>query len=141
MADILLKENWIKPPQKKGDAPHLLGGQCTVCGFCCFPFRATCSKCRRDDSMQEIALGPRAKLETFALMQVGPPDIPAPYIMAYVRTKEGALIFTLVTGCEIKEDAVHLGQEMELVLEKIKEDENGNNLIGWKFRPVEGGVQ
>lgn len=139
--DILLKENWIKLPQKNGDPPHLLGGRCQVCGFCCFPYRFACSKCRRDDSMQEVALGPRARLETFALMQVGPPDIPTPYIMAYVRTKEGALIFTLVTGCEVREDAVHLGQEMELVLEKIKEDENGNNLIGWKFRPVAGGPQ
>jgi len=25
---------------------------------------------------------------------------------------------------------------MELVLEKVKEDGKGNNLIGWKYKPV-----
>ncbi len=86
--------------------------------------------------MGEIKLGPYGTLETFAVMQVGPPDFPAPYIMGYVRMKEGTQIFTLVAGCEPRDDALKLGEEMELVIEKIKEDEQGNNLIGWKFRPT-----
>jgi uncharacterized OB-fold protein len=90
--------------------------------------------------MGNIELGPKATLESFAVMQVGIPDIPAPYIMAYVRITEGPLIFTLITGCEAKDDALLIGQEMELVIEKIKQDENGNNLLGWKFRPVKGGL-
>jgi len=88
--------------------------------------------------MEEIKLSPYATLENFALMQVGPPDFPAPYIMGYVRTKEGALVFTLITGCETRDDALELGEEMELTIEKIREDDQGNNLIGWKFRPTRG---
>ena len=33
-------------------------------------------------------------------------------------------------------EALKLGQEVELVVGKIKEDEKGNDIIGWKFRPV-----
>ena len=86
--------------------------------------------------MGEIKLGPYATLENFAVMQVGPPEFPTPYIIGYVRMKEGALIFTPITGCEARDDALDLGEEMELTIEKIKEDDQGNNLIGWKFRPT-----
>jgi len=86
--------------------------------------------------MSEIKLGPYGILETFAVMQVGPPDFPPPYIMGYVRTMEGALVFTLITGCEAQDNALEIGQKMELLVEKIKEDRQGNNLVGWKFRPV-----
>ncbi len=86
--------------------------------------------------MEEIRLSRYATLETFAVMQVGPPDFPPPYIMGYVRTKEGTLIFTLITGCEARDDALELGEKMELIIEKIREDGQGNNLIGWKFKPT-----
>jgi len=33
------------------------------------------------------------------------------------------------------------GEEMELVVDTIKEDDKGNELIGWKFRPCEGGSE
>jgi uncharacterized OB-fold protein len=90
--------------------------------------------------MENIEIGPKATLVSFAVMQVGTPDIPAPYIMAYVKTQEGISIFTLITGCEARDDALFIGQEMEMVIEKIKQDENGNDLLGWKFRPFKGGL-
>ena len=34
--------------------------------------------------MEETRLGPYASLETYAVMQVGPPDFPAPYIIGNV---------------------------------------------------------
>jgi uncharacterized OB-fold protein len=86
--------------------------------------------------MEQIKLGHRGTLETFAVMQVGPPDFPPPYIIGYIRTKEGALVFTPITGCEAADDALQIGEEMELVIEKIKEDGEGNSLLGWKYKPA-----
>ena len=54
--------------------------------------------------------------------------------------KEGASVFTLITGCEVRDDALDLGEDMELTLEKVGTDSRGNNLIGWKFKPVKGKV-
>ena len=90
--------------------------------------------------MEEVKLGPYATLETFAVMRVGTPDFPPPYIMGYVRMKEGASVFTLITGCEARDDALDLGEEMELTVEKVGTDRQGNNLIGWKFKPIKGKV-
>ncbi len=141
VADLPIKEGLFHVPQSPDDKPYLIGSRCRVCGYSSFPKKEVCIKCRRDDSIEEVKLGPHGTLETFAVMQVGPPDFPAPYMMGYVRTDEGALIFTLITGCEARDDALELGEEMELTIEKIKEDRQGNSLIGWKFRPIRKRVQ
>lgn len=136
MADLPLKEGLFHIPESPDEKPYLIGSRCSVCGYTCFPRKIVCVKCRQNGTMKEIKLGPHGTLETFAVMQVGPPDYPPPYIMGYVRTKEGALVFTLITGCEPQDDALDIGEEMELVIENIRKDEEGNSLVGWKFKPV-----
>lgn len=86
--------------------------------------------------MEDLKLGPKGTLQNFAVMQVGPPDFPPPYIMGYVQLEEGPVVFATITGCEANDEALELGQPMELVIEKIKEDRDGNSLLGWKFKPV-----
>lgn len=86
--------------------------------------------------MEDIPLGSTGTLETFAVMQVGPPGFQVPYVIGYVRTREGVLVFTPITGCEPKDEALKIGEAMELVIEKIKEDGKGNSLLGWKYKPV-----
>ncbi|MDD5081934.1 MAG: OB-fold domain-containing protein [Dehalococcoidales bacterium] len=137
MTDLPLREGLFHIPESPGDKPYLIGSRCRVCGYACFPGKSVCVRCRRDDTMAEIKLGPYATLETFTVMRVGPHDFPPPYVIGYVRMKEGAPVFTLITDCEPKDDALKLGQEMELVIGKIREDSRGNNVIGWKFKPAE----
>jgi uncharacterized OB-fold protein len=86
--------------------------------------------------MENIPLGSHGRLETFAVMQVGPPGFKVPYVIGYVKTREGALVFAPITGCEAKDEALKVGEEMELVIEKVKEDGKGNHLIGWKYKPA-----
>ena len=86
--------------------------------------------------MEDLKLGPYGTLENFAVMQVGMPDFPAPYVIGYVRTEEGALVFAPITGCEARDDALALGEEMELVIEVIRRDKEGNEVVGWKFKPT-----
>jgi len=136
MAELPLKKGLFHIPESPDDKPYLIGSRCRTCGYTCFPRKEACVKCRQNGTTDEIKLGPYGTLETFAVMQVGPPDFPPPYIMGYVRTKEDALVFTLITGCEPRDDALDIGEEMELVIEKIKEDEEGNSLVGWKFKPI-----
>lgn len=86
--------------------------------------------------MELAQIGRRARLESFAVAQQAPPGFAAPYIQAVVRLEEGPLVFTLVTGCEPRDDALVPGQEMELVIEPLRQDENGTTILGWKYRPV-----
>lgn len=136
MVEIPIKDGLFHKPQGRGDPAYLIGSRCSLCGYCCFPKKTICTRCRRDNCMEEIQIGVRGKLDSFAVMQVGTPDLPAPYIIGYVKVSEGPLIFSMITGCEPREDALELGEEMELVIEKIKEDENGDDIIGWKYEPI-----
>ena len=138
MNQILLKKDLFHAPETPDDKPYLFGGRCSVCGYTCFPEKKVCLRCLRDDSMAPLKLGRHGRLETFAVMRVGTPDFQAPYVIGYVKTDEGALVFTQITECEPEDDALKIGEEMELVIEEIRKDGQGNELIGWKYRPVRG---
>ena len=125
-----------KMPESDNKKPSLIGSRCKLCGYACFPKKEVCVKCVRDDSMEETTFGPYALLDSFAVIHVAPPGFRAPYIQAYVILENGPKIFTLISGCEADDNALAIGQKMELVIEKIKTDENGDDLIGWKFKPV-----
>lgn len=86
--------------------------------------------------MREVPLSRKGKIDSFTVARQGTPGFLAPYIQAYVLLPEKVKIFTLIEGPEPEDDALTIGQEVELVLAKIREDEYGNGIIGWKFRPV-----
>ena len=121
------------------DRSYLIGSKCRACGRTFFPRRSVCRVCMRDDTMEETALSTRGKIDTFTVIGVAPVGFKAPYIQAYVDLPEGPRIFSLITGVEPSETALRDGEEVELVIDKIREDENGNDLIGYKFRPVNQG--
>jgi len=133
-----IKEGHFHEPESGHDKPYLIGSRCRVCGYVCFPKKDVCVRCLRDDTMEETHFGPDGVLESFAVMQVAPSGFSAPYIQGYVTLKDGPKVFTLMTGCPPDDDALKVGQEMELVIETIRENEKGDELIGWKFRPVKG---
>jgi len=136
MTDVLLKEGLFHVPESPDDMPYLIGSRCRVCEYTTFPRKKVCIRCLRDDTMEEIGLGRHGKLETFAIMRVGPPEFTLPYAVGYVRTDEGVRVFSQLTGFEMDDDALDLGEEMELVIDTVRKNEKGENVIGWKFRPV-----
>ena len=118
------------------DKSYLIGSRCSHCGRTFFPKRLVCWVCMRDDTMEETPLSTRGKIDTFTVVHVAPIGFKAPYIQGFVDLPEGPRIFTLITGCEPSEGAIEEGAEVELVIDKISEDEKGNDLIGYKFRLV-----
>ena len=73
-------------------------------------------------------------LFTFTITHQGPKGFTTPYASGYIDLPEGVRIYSLLTDW----NSVKLepGLEMELVLGKICEDTEGNDLIGYKFRPL-----
>ena len=122
------------------DKSYLIGSRCSACGRTFFPKRSVCRICMRDDTMEDTALSTRGKIDTFTVVQVAPVGFKAPYIQAFVDLPEGVRIFSLITGCDPVENALEEGEEVELVINKIREDEKGNDLIGYQFRPVGKGI-
>jgi len=51
-----------------------------------------------------------------------------------VRLPEGVLIYSLVTDC--RPEDVHVGMEVEIKPVKVREDEEGREVLAFAFRPL-----
>jgi len=122
-------------PTSKEDEPYLIGSKCRKCGLISWPKRPVCPACVRDDTEEEIILSRKAKLIAFSLVGQQPEGfkLPIPYIQGNVQLPEGPILYSVIEG-DAKD--LTLGQEMEMFLDKIAEDDNGNDIICYKFRPV-----
>lgn len=133
---VLVKEGLFHLPASPSEKPYLIGSKCHICGYVAFPRRAICPVCVKQGTMEEVPLSRRGRINSFTVAQVAPSGFKAPYIVGYVDLPEGPRIFSMMTGCEPSERALKVGEEVELVIEKISEDDRGNEVIGYKFRPI-----
>ncbi len=133
---VPLQQGLFHVPTGPGDPGYLIGSKCSNCGYVSFPKKVVCPSCVRDDTMKEVRLSGKARLDRFTVAHQAPSGLTAPYIQAYVQLEEGPMLYSLVTGVEQKADAIRLDQPMEIVIDKIREDEQGNDLIAWKVRPA-----
>ena len=136
MVELPFKKGLFYAPSSSDEKPYLVGSRCSVCGYTCFPKKEVCVRCCCDGTMEEMKLGRYGTLESYAVMQVGMPGFPPPYVIGYIRTDEGALVFAPITGCNAIDGALEIGEEMELIIETVRQDELGNKLLGWKYRPT-----
>jgi uncharacterized OB-fold protein len=77
----------------------------------------------------------KGKLHTFARSHMGPSGLQTPYTIGFIELPEGIKLFSLLTQCDPWDEVLAVGMEMEMVIETIREDEEGNEIVGYKFRP------
>jgi uncharacterized OB-fold protein len=123
-------------PTSPGEKSYLIGSKCKSCGLVFFPQKLVCPYCCKDDTLEPIPLNGKGKLKRFVLLRTAGIGFKAPYFIGYVQLAEGPIVYSLITGAEPRDDALEEGMDMEVVIEKVKEDEKGNELIGYEFRPV-----
>lgn len=133
--EVPVLEGLFHRPSGPGDRAYLIGSKCSACGYVAFPRRVVCPACVRENTMQDLPLSTRGRVFSFTVARVAPPGFTAPYLQSWIDLPEGPRIFSLISGVEPTDDALVEGQEVELVLEKIRTDEEGNDVIGYKFGP------
>jgi len=117
----------------------LIGTSCGTCGRTFFPKRRNCPNCLDDAGVKDVALPNRGKLQSFVVTKAAPPGYTAPHAQGYVTFGEnGPNIFTLLTDYD--EERLQAGCAMELKCVETRRNENNEPIIGYRFRPVEGGI-
>lgn len=136
---IPFKKGVMQLSSSSADEHHLIGSKCRSCGAVAFPKRMVCHKCLKD-TVEEMPLGNRGKLASFVVAWAVPEGFKPPMMLGYIDMPEGIRLLSMITGCEASYDALELGQEMRLVFEPIRTDEDGNQVMAFKFKPItEGG--
>ena len=133
---VPIKNGLFVTPDPTDGKPRLLGSRCPHCGEVSFPQRHFCRKCSKPDQ-DNVTLGPWGRLYSYTVVRQRAPGYigEVPYILGKVDLPEGERVLTLITDYE--EADLKTGAEMELVIKKLGEDENGNEVLTYMFRPAD----
>ena len=124
-------------PSAKDGHPRLIGGKCSNCNKNFFPKRAICPECFSDEKMEEILFSPHGKIYAFTTVRIPAPlGFEIPYTYGYVDLIEDDVRVPAMFTRK-KSDPLRIGMDVTLVIEKLRTDKEGNEIIGYKFKPIE----
>jgi hypothetical protein len=127
------------------DEPHLLGTRCTQSGTYYFPPETTMSRAPGFESseLEPVELSRTGKIWSFTNAGYQPPEpyVPVtdpyqPFCLAAVELAEEQLVVLgqVVDGVTV--DQLHIGMEMELVVDTLSIDDEFEYLV-WKWKPLD----
>lgn len=127
--------------------PVLLGSRCTNCDNHMFPRQSGCPRCLFNEQ-EDVELATQGTLWTWTV-QAFPPKAPPylgpvgddfePYGVGYVELPGQLRVEGRLTIAD--PEKLQIGMEMELVLDPLTVDEDGNQVVTYAFAPVENGDQ
>jgi uncharacterized protein len=121
----------------EGDGLHLLGNHCRNCRQSYFPPRDVCPKCfaeGKESQMENVKLSSRGKLYSYSIVQVAPKRFLPPYALGYVDLPEGVRVLGQMTTTDPAQLKVDTHVQAELG--RVAVDEQGNEVMSYKFRPL-----
>lgn len=127
-----IEEAWFRD---SGEEIVMVGSKCETCNKVFFPKKEVCPDCFGDE-LKEVALSKRGRLHSYAISIMGLPDIEKPYVIGFIDLPEGIKIFSILTDCQPWDEVLKIGMEMEMLIGKIREDEYGDEIISYKFKPI-----
>jgi uncharacterized protein len=135
-SQVPIEEGLFYVPSSSDERPYLVGSKCNECGNVTFPKRSVCPRCVKPGTMEEYHIYGKGKLNTFSIVNAALPGFKAPSIQAYVDLADGPRIWSLITGIDPDDTSLRIGMELELVVEKVRNDAQGNELMSYQFRPA-----
>jgi uncharacterized OB-fold protein len=136
MARVPIEEGFFRIPDDAGEPPRLLGSRCPNCGEVFFPRRLVCAQCLYE-GCDDIELATRGRLWTWTYCHVplfGRKDANVEgYGVGQVDLPEGPRVQSILLGGP---DDFEIGMELEIDLEVLRQDERGDDVVIYRFRPV-----
>jgi uncharacterized OB-fold protein len=136
------KQNPIVPhlrlPEAAGEKAYIAGVKCKSCGAAFLGTRRVCGKCSAVDELEELRFSDHGTLRAFTIVFQTAPGIDVPFIAAIVDLPEGAAVRCNIGGVEPEGEKVAalLGKKLEMYTETVRTDQEGNDVVAFKFRPT-----
>ncbi|MDH5696675.1 MAG: Zn-ribbon domain-containing OB-fold protein [Dehalococcoidia bacterium] len=133
---VPVAENLFTMPSSPDEESHMMGSRCNSCSEVFFPKQNICPNCSKED-MEELILSRRGQLYSYTVVRQRPSDykgVNVPYALGQIELPERVRVTSLLVGCDF--DKLKVGMQMEMVIEKLYEDEEGNDVMAYMFKPV-----
>jgi uncharacterized OB-fold protein len=138
MARVPVEDGYFTVPDDPTEAPRLLGSRCRACGEHFFPRRLVCAKCLAE-GCEDVLLGPRGRLWTWTYVHVplfAKKDARVDaYGVGQVDLPEGPRVQAILLGGP---EDFRIGIDMELDLETLRRDDDGREVVIFRFKPAGG---
>jgi uncharacterized OB-fold protein len=132
---VPIEPGYFTVPEDPADAPRLLGSKCLACGEHFFPRRVVCAQCLHE-GCEDVELGPFGTLWTWTYVHVPlfakKDAVVSTYGVGQVDLPEGPRIQAILVG---ERDDFSIGMELELDLETLDTDGDGNEVVIFRFKP------
>jgi uncharacterized OB-fold protein len=136
---IPIKDGLFTTPLSPAGQAKLMGSRCKDCREISLGKRQTCSNCG-GGNLEETPLGSRGKLWTYTVIRHKPPgnykgpDPFVPFGLGLVELPEGIRVLSPLQ-CDLEK--MKIGMELELEVYPLYTDENQNEVMAFRFRPVQ----
>ena len=135
---VPFKKGVFTTPLTPPEDVRLNGVKCQSCGSLALGEREHCINCCSKD-LEEHVFSKQGKVYSHTIIRHPPPppypqETFQPFPTAWVELEDGLRILSELTDCGL--DEAEIGMPVELVLGKGWEDEEGNDVIMYKFRRI-----
>lgn len=133
-----LKEGLWNTDSESG-LPQLIGSKCEMCGELFFPKKEKgwCTHCQ-NRSLSDVILSREGKIASFSVVMQQPGggfyQGPVPYSYGCVDLPEGIRVEALLCADDFSE--LDVGVPTEVVIEKLYDDDEGNEVVTFMFKPI-----
>src|SRR5438876_11880682 len=130
----------IIPILKLQPKPHLVATKCGSCGALFLDLkRLACSKCGTSGNFSQVPLSDKGKVWVFSVIHQSFPGIKTPYVTAIVDLPEGISVKSNLVDVDPEELQKNpqkgFGMAVELVVNKVATDRQGNDVMAFQYRP------
>jgi len=135
---ISIKDGLFTTPLSLGEQVRLMGSKCKDCGEISLGKRQACSNCGGANP-EETPLSRTGKLWTYTVIRHRPPgdykgpDPFVPFGLGLVELPEGIRVLSPIQ-CDL--ERMKVGMELEMEVYPLYTDENQNEVMAFRFRPV-----
>ena len=119
--------------------PRLIGSKCNNCGEIFFPKKEKgwCIHCQQK-ALEDIILSSEGKIISFSVVMQQPGGGfyfgPVPYAYGQVDLPEGVRVITIFKAKDYND--LKVGRKAKLVIDKLCDDQDGNEIMTFKFSPL-----
>lgn len=136
---VPIREGFFTSLSQPLEQVRLKGCRCRTCGQAFLGSMLACENCQGQE-LEEIVFSDRGNLYTYTILRNRPPgdyrgvEPFQPFAAAMVELPEGVCVLSVLKDCDL--EGLKVGMPLELVVEPLYKDGEGNEVITYKFRPV-----